>query len=166
MVIAILAAVMLAAGCTGQQQNAPAGGTPTDGTPPAGTPGTQGPAPSAGIFDLNGCLTDCNVLVDSGLLTACKAGCHMDDAEKSKDAGKCDPITSLGPNATIFYAGCVWNYAEETGDAGACSRLDVGFDRDVCLGNAAKAKKDPSICDQMNMTYLIESCKEDASGSD
>ncbi|MEW6723250.1 MAG: hypothetical protein AB1324_08355 [Candidatus Micrarchaeota archaeon] len=164
-----LASVLLLAGCTGQQTQAPpSGGTPSGETPSGGAP--SGGAPSGGTpsggtpVDLAACTENCNVLVDSDMVVACKAGCHMEAAEEGRDASKCEPIKSLGLNATIYYAGCLWNYAEATGDASACSKLDVGFDRDLCLNNAAVAKKDPGICDQMNSTYMVESCKEDARG--
>ncbi|HSB47064.1 MAG TPA: hypothetical protein VLD37_03555 [Candidatus Bilamarchaeum sp.] len=149
----VIAASVLIAGCCsapealkgpGGDQGAPTGGAQTGGT-------SGGSSPSGATTNLNECQSSCEsvYVADQGLKMTCKAGCQMNAAEETGDAGKCDPILGYGENATLFFDTCIISVAEAKSDASVCSKAKDQMYNNLCLSNIAEAKGDASICGQI-----------------
>ncbi len=164
LLLAIAAAVIvLIAGCTGAQQQGqqPGAGTPS-GQAPSG--GGSGGSSGGGALDLNGCVTNCNVLEDSELVDTCKSGCYMDAAEESRDASKCDPIAQMS-NMSIYHATCLGNLAGVIKDISPCNRLSDPDDKDFCIVVAADEYKNPAICEGVTNEIYKSVCLDDTGES-
>ncbi len=153
----ILAAVILASGCAGQQAQGNATGASGGANQPMGQGGS-----AAKTVDVTACVTNCATI--GSLSDACRIGCYLDDAKTAKDPARCDPIKGI-ENATLFYSACLGDVSGELGNVGPCDRARNESEKDWCIISASDTLKDPSICDGVNDSMMKSICIEDTNKS-
>ncbi len=155
----ILAAVILASGCTGQQ----AQGNTTGSSGGANQPqGTAQSGSGTKTVDVTACVANCASI--GSLADACRIGCYLDDAKAAKDPARCDPIKGI-ENATLFYSTCLGDVSGELGNVGPCDRARNESEKDWCIISASDTLTDPSICEGVNDSMMKSICIDDTNKS-
>ena len=87
-----------------------------------------------------------------------KIRCFIDAAQATKDAGVCE-----GAVDPVVRFHCFSLYAERSLDPDYCKRIVFGEEqtnamRAACVSGVAAARRDPALCEQIELTAARDSC--------
>lgn len=110
------------------------------------------PSPSVATFDLNACMSGCDV-ADEERAKACKAGCWDNYAVATLDPDKCDNNLELLNNDATYFL-CLEDVARAMKDPSPCGKLDSGKPdsgnyRNQCYMDLAEYLVDLNVCDNI-----------------
>lgn len=150
--IVLLAAGLIIAGCSQQPVQSPQQGS---GTPQPPSGGSQQPPSqqqggaqqqgSGADAELQACINGICGIGNDSMTRICTVSCWDDYAVATKDAKQCDKNFEL-INSSLGYNVCVEAVAKASADAAPCGLIKGELYRDLCYVEVAKYLKDESVC--------------------
>ena len=91
------------------------------------------------------------------LLSILKDRCYLEVAENLLDLGGCEKI--IGETGPGFLEKCISNVSLSKNDLKACDILTSDYTKEYCRVQIAIFRKDPAICNQIQIQSLNDECR-------